>query len=1131
MAKIYFGRENIDFSKFIFDNIGSESIVLVPEQYSFQVEKDAFKYLNKRAVLDLEIFGFSRLGNRILEDNPINLEKIGKEGRQMVLMRVLLELETQLEVFGNLTKNDDFINLLSDIITFMKSNNVNMEKRFDAVNIFSENELTRKKVDELFKIYEKYNEIIKEQYMDNEDYIDKYNLGIKDADFLRGKEIWILGFDAFDEKRLETILELNRVCDNLNIVLTSSLDGRYKDLFSINDKNIKTFQELLAVSSENIIDLNENKKNYKESYKIVKVDDDISHIEKNLFSNVIVEKKELNKEKDSINLSVASNPYFEAVSVASEIARLVGSQNYRYQDIAIVSNNVEEYSELYKRVFRDFGIELFLDLPRNLHNHPVINLLQSILDCLKNDFQPNDISQFLKSEILEIDRELVDNFEIYVDNYFIRGKKWIKDFDKGSKNYSEEDIERFNILRKTWVLPLMDLRGELELRDKVLSKIKAFYEYLTQALNLPSKVQLWIDKISRENNEFALESTQVWNKVIDVLSQMNTLLGKEILEKERFIEILSKGIGAITVGIIPPDTDALIMGNSRRLKKGITKITFFMSVNEGILPNKSIASHILTDEELDVLSRNNIYIAKGRQVSNRQEDLEIYRHISRTTDKLYFSYCTSDNKGNSLEPSSLIQSIKNLFTNLVEIKDAVTDSDISRLILGDNISKSYLLEEITKLAEGKPNVDMKKLLKLYVYVAHREKSRGNKDLRGDDIDSLILNIISSHNVKPLGSELATHLYSRGETLSENIKVSPSRLENFGKCPYAHFMRYGIRPDIKREYVVASNDMGNIYHYVLKEFLVDEAKIQISQDAEYDEEAKNIHKERINKISGKNLRHIDKLDDNYIKEKLNAILDKLYVEYKDGIFDEATLELEEEKGEASYRRNRISDICFETVKSLKSQIASELIDEIFLEVPFGRGKVFSEISIPVISNSNKGVSIEGQIDRVDVFTNKFTRVIDYKSGKDEYRKSEAIAGIKLQLFIYLIATMNSENKNYEMGGSFYYKINDKLSLSDKEKTNLFKLEGIGRKEILDENSIYKKSNKKGIDGNILDREDFESLISQVDNVIKDMATTLYEGEIKIEPAKTENMDSCSYCDFHNICGFDLGKNGMKNRNIK
>ena len=66
MLKIYFGREDLNKDKFIFDNIKGRTILLVPDQFTLQAERNAFFYMGKKGFMDLEVLSISRLGARVL---------------------------------------------------------------------------------------------------------------------------------------------------------------------------------------------------------------------------------------------------------------------------------------------------------------------------------------------------------------------------------------------------------------------------------------------------------------------------------------------------------------------------------------------------------------------------------------------------------------------------------------------------------------------------------------------------------------------------------------------------------------------------------------------------------------------------------------------------------------------------------------------------------------------------------------------------------------------------------------------------------------------------------------------------------------------------------------------------------
>ena len=82
MFDIFFGRENLNKSKFIFDNIGKKTILIVPEQYTLEAEKEAFKYLGVQAFIDFEVLSFSRLKDRVFSEAGIrNLSLIDKSSQ------------------------------------------------------------------------------------------------------------------------------------------------------------------------------------------------------------------------------------------------------------------------------------------------------------------------------------------------------------------------------------------------------------------------------------------------------------------------------------------------------------------------------------------------------------------------------------------------------------------------------------------------------------------------------------------------------------------------------------------------------------------------------------------------------------------------------------------------------------------------------------------------------------------------------------------------------------------------------------------------------------------------------------------------------------------------------------------
>ena len=110
MLNIYYGRESLNKDKFIFDNIEKGTILLVPDQYSLQAEKDAFFYLDTESLMDIEVLSFSRLRDRVIaETGGRTLPMIDKQGRHMLLTKIKNRCADGLEVYGKYSRSSDFL--------------------------------------------------------------------------------------------------------------------------------------------------------------------------------------------------------------------------------------------------------------------------------------------------------------------------------------------------------------------------------------------------------------------------------------------------------------------------------------------------------------------------------------------------------------------------------------------------------------------------------------------------------------------------------------------------------------------------------------------------------------------------------------------------------------------------------------------------------------------------------------------------------------------------------------------------------------------------------------------------------------------------------------------------------------
>ena len=62
MLNIFYGRENLDKEKFIYDNIGGRALLVVPDQFTLEAERELIAHSGAKALMDVEVLSLSRLG-------------------------------------------------------------------------------------------------------------------------------------------------------------------------------------------------------------------------------------------------------------------------------------------------------------------------------------------------------------------------------------------------------------------------------------------------------------------------------------------------------------------------------------------------------------------------------------------------------------------------------------------------------------------------------------------------------------------------------------------------------------------------------------------------------------------------------------------------------------------------------------------------------------------------------------------------------------------------------------------------------------------------------------------------------------------------------------------------------------
>jgi ATP-dependent helicase/nuclease subunit B len=1120
MLNIYYGRENLNKEAFAFGEIAKklkacdrEILVIVPDQYKLETERQAIRYMDMPGLMGVEITGIRRIGNKILQEYGTGgRDYIDRYGRHIILSDIMSRIGGELRVYGRQGHRTAFLELVNNQISEFKRFGVTPQGLSDIISGLDKGgTLLKSKLTDIARIYEEYEKRIAGSYIDTEDRTDIFIKHLAESSEIKGKEIWISGFDWFAPKDLCVMDELIKIAPEMNIIFTYDDARADKPLFTITGDMISKFRGMADAAGVKYCLTQIGDEWLKESNPA------LAGLERDIFAVPIPQPDEKVKEaaKKSVKLVAAPSFHAEAEASAAYIMSLVRDEGYRYRDIALICNDQEERSEIVRQVYSEYGISLFVDTRRSILRHPAVGFLISLIDVVTCGYRAEDVFAMLKTGYGPITADETERLENYALCYKINGTRWKKEFTKAGSAKEREELEGLEELRKK-VYDFTSSFEEIYKKDRGAdSRTEAIYTFLRERVELPEKLQVEIRELEGEGKlEEAAELAQIWKSMLEVMAQLKTVMGTAKVSLESYRNLLSAGLSAVEVGILPPSADGITMDTMQRSRLGDIRALVILGANEGVLPKGGAAPGLLSDTDKQLLEAG---AGKLAEIRLKEERIAMYRVLSQPKERLYMSFSSASATGEKLRSAEIFNDIAKYYDIKPEAGTATGTKDDLAGIETPQASLRHLAEETLRAARAGEKLDPKWR---EVYSWCRENSP-------EETKAFMSGLAYRHDRAKIDPKTAYDIYKKEEG---DIRISPSTFENYSHCPFRFFVSSGLSPEERRVYEMANREIGDIYHECL-----DRIMTELSADgADVCDPAsrwQTYTAEQIRSLSGR-------------------IFDEVARGYRGGLTSEGPLE--------SYITSRMKEVLTENALALICQVRQGEVKSVKLEQSFSGRAGSPYPSVIIETDSGRKVRVIGKIDRVDELKGGEIKIIDYKSGNYTISEEEIRAGWKIQLMLYLKAA----GRGAKPAGVFYYTIRTNLSgkkhgseesleairnsLKDEvESFNIryrdqYAMEGL----IVDDDEVLRgvmgeqSSQMKVLNGckwtksagafsgkALKTKEEFDDMAEEFDNMIKRLCERLTEGDVEARPKKQKKSGSgepktgCEYCDYRSICKFD------------
>lgn len=1085
---------------------GEKAYMIVPEQFSYEAERRLASRLGGTGINGAEALTFGRLLKLL---SPSELPAVDSAGKHMLIYKAASKSKNKF--FSADLSNNGFIDSISDIISEFKRFNISEDILSNAradIQTLPGSDMLVKKTDMLYEIYKNYNESIS-GFRDADDDMSRLAALIYSGRELSDVHIFIDEFYSFIPYHYSVIAAMAVKAASVSIFLSADHDAKLSyDTENIFSPTIRIIHSLEKLAKDVGFEINEEHMPEK-PYRFIKSEE--LRLLENSFDKPAL--KIYDGEVRDIQLFAAGSIFSEIEKAAMEINKSV-KDGYRYRDIGMLCGDLENYADIIETVFRNYNIPYFIDMKKNIANHPIIMAVTSIFDIFARNWSSDAVFSYIRTGFSPISDSEADILENFVLAHGIRGeKKWnseweyneydVLDVDKESAPDSEYNKERtlyINELRKKAAEPFFRFKGNFNGRKTVREICTALFEMLDKDLDMPNKIEKKAREFrDKKMNDESEQFLKLWNILISLLDQAVMVMGDDVCGFEKFSEIITAGLSKYEIGIIPSSSDRVSVGTIDRTRSVNIRKMIIIGANSANIPPSAENRSIFSDSERRRLTQTGLNIEDAKKDRLFDDQFKIYKALTAAKEKLYISWSASDWEGKSMQKAEFVNDIIRRFPNIKTEDNFLKTPPEEYLNAPAEAVFSHILSGWISGADEKYS----QLIKWYE----------NSDSFRDRVKAAEYLKNYQRDTRRLSRDTVEKIYGK------NHIYSISQLNTFAKCPFQYFLKYGIHAKPQKIWRVENYDAGNFIHHYIDKFC---RRIEAEKKDDTLAETKRVWREC-------NDEKCARITDEFMKDASEQILAR-------GV-----------SGSVGHMLKMMRKNIINAVMDIRDSLnAGEFaLDE--TELPFP--------DFSITADDGRIINIHGIIDRIDILKDGdriYIRIVDYKTGKNNFDINKIYNNTEFQLFIYAQAAAEIYKRRIsgsaDIAGVMYFPLKREFnSVSDfadeaieSNLINMKKLDGI----IIDDTDDLKTL--KNMDRNIPEKSDYFKSISFKkdgslkknshivgDKAFKKICTyvnkgaaqadkDISDGDISICPSAGDSDSVCSYCDYPDVCMFNAGK---------
>lgn len=799
-----------------------------------------------------------------------------------------------------------------------------------------------------------------------------------------------------------------------------------------------------------------------------------------------------------IRIIRCATPQFEATVAAREILRHVREHGGRFRDTAVLVRSLATHADVIRRVFTHYEIPFFLDRRECVSHHPLVELTRSALRTIAFGWQHHDWMSVLKTGLLPANDEAIDRLE---NEALARGwdqTRWLPNMTAADRESPDQPDHLIAAIAK----PFRELTAALESDQN-----KPSGRSLARAIS-----RFWADlKVDERLADWSRESapapvgtvppaqlhTTVWEQLNSLLEDLELAFANNRLDLREWVAVLEAGFQNLTVGLIPPALDQVLVGAVDRSRNPNLALVIVLGMNTSIFPTMPTKPGILSESDRAVIASRGFDLTTNERVHLAREKFLGYIAFTRSSNRLVLTYAERDAGDRPLTPSPFISSLQRLFPDIeAEVFCAHAGQDTA-------VHPHELIPRLIEIVPRLPQDHIRDSLAQRFPALQIVKQTAS-------VTSLTQNAIAP--------AVARKLYG-----PESLRCSVSQLEQFAACPFQFFVSAGLHAQERDILELDARSVGTFLHEVLAEF----------------------HR----RLSAAGFRWRD-VEPQQARKLVADIASTTIQSYACDLFRSS----QDRSLTAPALVGILEDFVEQCVAWMR---AGYEFDPFAVETAFGTtGAPLPAWEIPL--DSEHSIALRGKIDRVDIYRDPHTTaawcvVVDYKLSENRIKDAHLANGLQLQLPAYLAAIANLAPGKLLANvtecipcGMFYVPLRGAESSADSRAEALadaavnrakahthrgrFRSDTLPQLDRLHDQenctgqflaSRRGKSPRKYTDA--IPPDVFQNMLDSVKTMIRDFGRRILAGDVSVDPcAVNASKVACDDCAYASICRINRSK---------